>query len=109
MTCCPESCEMRPTDKEPSVETDLDEGEHLRETPKLHTHTMPEEGDQTFVIFVDQGTETIGAGSTFSQQLAEQAAEFAPIKHFKDLIPKPYQEFRDVFSKESFDQLPPQK
>ena len=51
----------------------------------------------------------ISAGSTFSQQLAEQAAEFAPIKHFEDLIPKPYQEFRDVFSKESFDQLPPQK
>ena len=63
---------------------------------------MPEEGDQTFVIFVDQGTETISAGSTFSQQLAEQAADFAPIKLFKDLVPKPYQEFRDVFSKESF-------
>ena len=70
---------------------------------------MPEEGDQTFVIFVDQGTETIGAGSTVSQQLAEQATEFAPIKCFEDLIPKPYQELRDVFSKESFDQLPPRK
>ena len=73
------------------------------------THTLPEEGDQTFVVFVDQGTETISAGSTVSQQLAEQTAEFAPIKYFKDLIPKPYQEFRDIFSKESFDQLPPQK
>ena len=109
MTYCPESCGMRPTDKKPSVETIPDEGEHLRETPKLHIHTMPEEGDQTFVIFVDQGTETISAGSTISQQHAEQAAEFSPIKCFKDLVPKPYQEFRDVFSKESFDKLPPQK
>ena len=41
------------------------------------------------------------AGSTVSPQLAEQAAEFPPIKHFEDLIPKFYQEFRDVFSKES--------
>ena len=78
MTCCPESCGMRPTDKKPSVETIPDEGEHLRETPKLHAHTLPEEGDQTFVIFVDQGTETVSAGSTISQQLAE----FTPIKHF---------------------------
>ena len=62
---------MRPTDKKPSVETIPDEGEHLRETHKLHTHTLPEEGDRTFVIFVDQGTETVSAGSTVSQQLAE--------------------------------------
>ena len=53
--------------------------------------------------------ETISAGSTVSQQLAERAAEFAPVKCFKDLVPKPYQEFKDVFSKESFDKLPPQK
>ena len=53
--------------------------------------------------------ETISAGSTVSQQFAERAAEFAPVKCFEDLVPKPYQEFKDVFSKESFNQLPPQK
>ena len=29
--------------------------------------------------------------------------------HFKDIVPKPYQEFKDVFTKESFDKLPDQK
>jgi len=28
---------------------------------------------------------------------------------FKDIVPKPYQEFQDVFIKESFDELPNQK
>ena len=28
---------------------------------------------------------------------------------FKDIVPKPYQEFRDVFTKESFNELPDQK
>ena len=44
-----------------------------------------------------------------SHQLAQKATEFAPIKSFKDLVPKPYQEFKDVFAKKSFDQLPPCK
>ena len=26
--------------------------------------------------------------------------------HFKDIVPKPYQEFQDVFPKEAFDELP---
>jgi len=25
--------------------------------------------------------------------------------HFEDIVPKPYQEFKDVFTKESFDEL----
>ena len=29
--------------------------------------------------------------------------------HFVDIVPKPYQEFKDIFAKESFDQLPDQK
>ena len=29
--------------------------------------------------------------------------------HFEDIVPKPYQEFKDVFSKESFDILLEQK
>src|SRR3979490_26423 len=51
----------------------------------------------------------IGVGSTVSQQLAPKALEFAPIRSFEDLVLKPYQEFKDVFSKESFDKLPPCK
>ena len=69
----------------------------------------PEDGDRLFMIFIENDYETIGASSTVSQQLAQKASEFAPIRSFEDLIPKPYQEFKDIFSKESFDQLPPHK
>ena len=26
--------------------------------------------------------------------------------YFEDIVPKPYQEFKDIFTKESFDELP---
>jgi len=29
--------------------------------------------------------------------------------HFEDIVPKPYQEFKDVFAKESFNELPDRK
>jgi transposase InsO family protein len=109
MTRCPESCGTKPTGRNPLVEAIPDEKRELRETPKQHIPALFEEGDRTFVIFVEKGSETIAAGSTVSQQLAEKASEFAPIKSFEDLVPKPYQEFKDVFAKESFDQLPPRK
>jgi len=35
-----------------------------------------------------------------------EAAGEAHSTHFKDIVPKPYQEFKDVFAKESFDKLP---
>ena len=40
-----------------------------------------------------------------SQRLAE-AAEGTHMTHFEDIVPKPYQEFKDIFAKESFDELP---
>ena len=49
-------------------------------TPDLHTCATLNEGDRTFVTFVDFGLEAIGASSTVSQQLAQKATEFAPIK-----------------------------
>jgi len=45
------------------------------------------------------------ATQTISQKLAE-ASGGAPSTHFEDIVPKPYQEFRDVFAKESFEKLP---
>ena len=71
ITHCPESCGVRPADKKPSVENVTDESESLREPPKPHTPAPLEEGDRTFVIFIDQRMETISAGSKVSQQLAE--------------------------------------
>ena len=39
-------------------------------------------------------------------QLAEAAKEDTATAKLKDMLPKPYLNFRDVFSKESFDELP---
>ena len=100
---------MKPIDRRPSVETVPEEEGVYNPTPDLHTCATLNEGDRTFVTFIDYGSEAIGASSTVSQQLAQKATEFAPIKSFKDLVPKPYQEFNDFFAKESFDQLPPRK
>jgi len=33
----------------------------------------------------------------------------AGLTHFEDIVPKPYQEFKDIFTKESFNELPDQK
>src|SRR5882672_9745344 len=43
-----------------------------------------------------------------SQRLME-AAEGTRMTRFKDIVPKPYQEFKDVFAKESFNELLDQK
>jgi hypothetical protein len=109
MTCCPESCSVKPISMKPSVETIPDDIGGITQDHSQETPTLLEDGDRTFMIFVEKGYELIGASSTHSQQFAQKAAEFAPVRTFEDLVPKPYQELKDVFSKESFDQLPPHK
>ena len=52
--------------------------------------------------------EEVRATQTISQRLAE-AAEGPRKTRFEDIVPKPYQEFKDVFAKESFDELPDRK
>jgi len=51
-------------------------------------------------------SERVRATSTISTRLAEVAKETSQPAHLDDLIPRPYQAFREVFSKESFDELP---
>src|SRR5882724_8126065 len=51
------------------------------------------------------GSEEVRAAQTISQGLAEAVGE-AHSMHFEDIVPQPYQEFKDVFTKESFDELP---
>ena len=100
---------MKPIDRRPLVETVPEEEGGYNTIPDLHTCATLNEGDRTFITFIDFGSEAIGASSTVLQQLVQKATEFSPTKSFKDLIPKPYQEFKNVFAKESFDQLPPRK
>ena len=44
-----------------------------------------------------------------STRLAEAAKEDAPTAKLEEMLPKPYLGFQDVFSKESFDELPERK
>src|SRR5882672_7466575 len=64
-----------------------------------------DQGDQLFVRFIGEHLEEVKATQTISQRLAE-AAEGPCTTCFKDIVPKPYQEFNDIFTKESLDELP---
>jgi hypothetical protein len=80
---------------------------------KYHPNAV-EEGDRIFCIrtLPIDTPEPLGVNATgsISQQLAEKAWKKGyHSERFEDLVPKPYQEFVDVFSKESFDQLPERK
>src|SRR5882724_11920475 len=52
--------------------------------------------------------EEIQVTQMISQKLIEVAGE-AHSTCFEDMVPNPYQYFKDVFTKESFDKLPDQK
>ena len=44
-----------------------------------------------------------------STRLAEAAKEDAPAAKLEEMLPKPYLNFQDMFSKESFNELPERK
>jgi hypothetical protein len=76
---------------------------------KYHPNAV-EEGDRIFCIqtLPTDTPESLEANATgsISQRLAEKSWEGGcNSEWFEDIAPKPYQEFVDVFSKESFDQL----
>src|ERR1700742_254508 len=63
-----------------------------------------EEGDR--IMQVALAEHHINAGSTVSQRLAEASNRFQFSQSFKGLVPLPYHKFKEVFLKESFDNLP---
>ena len=67
-----------------------------------------DEGDWLLILFIGAWSEEIRAAQTISQKLAEAMGGTSSMR-FEDIVPKPYQEFQDVFAKESFDKLPDQK
>lgn len=81
-----------------------------------HVSTKPvedgeclEDGDRLLVAFL-QPKQTINATSTVSQKLAEQSMKKDWEKRtFEDMVPGYYHQFRNVFSKESFDEMPESK
>ena len=54
---------------------------------------------------------TLGRGQSHSDDIPEACRSRRRDRstHFEDIVPKPYQEFRDVFAKESFNKLLDQK
>ena len=61
------------------------------------------------VKVTSETSERIHATTTILMQIAEAAKGDAPAAKLKEILPKQYLTFRDVFSKESFDELPEQK
>ena len=64
-------------------------------------------GDHIFVVFLHP-EENILATESISTHLAiEQHKKTFKKQPFEEMVPKQYHDFRDVFTKESFDHLPP--
>jgi len=66
------------------------------------------QGDRLFVCFISEQLEEVRAAQTISQKLVEVVEETCST-HFEDIVPKPYQKFKDALAKESFDKFPDQK
>src|SRR6266436_4189337 len=71
----------------------------------------PEPRDVIYTTFIppEWVEHQIRAMDTPSQQLAQEAQKAEVSQPLKDMVPAQYHDFRDVFSKEAFDELPPQK
>ena len=68
-------------------------------------------GDAIYAAFMSEewATVQIRATTTPSQQLAEQAHAGNDQRTFAEMVPEAYHDFDDVFSKDAFNTLPPQK
>src|SRR5882724_2185953 len=63
-----------------------------------------DQGNRLFVCFIGEHLEEFKVTQMISQKLAEAAGGTRSMR-FEDIVPEPYQEFKDVFAKESFDEL----
>ena len=82
-------------------------------TPKTEVEKeddfLLEPGDGIFTAYFPDKGEVAHLRVMFShsQQLAQEEAGPPPSEQsFEDLIPEPYRDFKDVFSKDAFDKLP---
>src|SRR5260370_41388192 len=71
----------------------------------------PEHGDVIYAVFIppEWAEHHIRATGTPSQQLAQEVQKAEVSRPLEDMVPAQYHDFRDIFSKEAFDELPPQK
>ncbi len=71
----------------------------------------PEPGDAIYTAFIppEWAEHHIRATDTPLQWLAQEAQKAEVSQPLEDMVPAQYHNFRDVFSKEAFDELPPWK
>src|SRR5260221_5562042 len=71
----------------------------------------PEPGDAIYAMFIppERADHYIRATDSPSQWLAQEAQKAEESRPPKNMVPAHYHDFRDVFSKEAFDELPPWK
>ncbi len=71
----------------------------------------PEPGDAIYTTFIppEWAEHHIRATDTPSQWLAQEVQKAEVSQPLEDMVPTQYHNFRDVFSKEAFDELPPRK
>src|SRR5258708_23485773 len=71
----------------------------------------PEHGDVIYAVFIppEWAEHHIRATGTPSQQLAQEVQKAEVSRPLEDMVLGQYHDFRDVFSKEAFDELPPRK
>jgi hypothetical protein len=91
---------------------DGDDGDKGDKEEKMPDDSVPmddDEKDRLFVAFIHP-QETINATASISQKLAQDSHKHDERKMtFEEMVPKRYHEFKGVFSKESFDELPARK
>ena len=70
-----------------------------------------EPGDAIYAMFIppEWAEHYIRAMDTPSQRLAQEVQKAEESQPPENMVPAQYHDFRDIFSKEAFDELPPQK
>ena len=89
-----------------------EEEEEADDQPSTSDESVMEEGDRVIVCFLRAPPSSINATQTVSQKLAEKHSKALPDwekKTFEEIVPPQYHEYKAVFSKESFDELPVRK
>jgi hypothetical protein len=91
-------------------DTEDDSGDEEDETDNTEALDEIEEGDRIFMTTVYDQAKFVRASATTSQHLSEAFAKnSAPPKSFWESVHKAFHDFEDVFSKESFNELPERK
>jgi hypothetical protein len=92
------------------LDTEDDSDDEEDETDNAEASDEIEEGDRIFMTTVYDQAEFVQASSTTSQRLSEAFIKNSgPPKSFRESVPKAFHDFEDIFSKESFDELPERK